>query len=141
VVTEAAPTFVVDPLSLPVIMLSDSATAHYGGTGFVITAALLDSQDVGTDGWKSCAKLTRAQFGIADGTPAQFLSQNDKFCAEDPDGFVLKVLIAAPEQTAFLPIEFNGEKLEVLSVTTVTAGTPLRITTPPTDPVVADGAK
>lgn len=130
-----SPPFVVDPSSPAVLALSDKAEALFADKAFIVTAVLLNSEDRGKDGWRSCAQLMPAQFGLTDATPSTFLTENDKTCAEDPDGFVKKVFVAAPEQMAFLPFEMNGEKLEVMSVTTVTPGAPS------SEPVVADGIK
>ncbi|MFA5946411.1 MAG: hypothetical protein WC813_00100 [Patescibacteria group bacterium] len=141
VAEETVPTFTVDPSTPAVLALFGQATQYFGDKSFVITAVLLNSEDAGKDGWKSCAKLVPAQFGLTNATPSVFLTENDKTCEEDPDGFVKKVFVAAPEQMAFLPFEMNGEKLEVLSVTTVVPSAPAVNTPPSTEPAVADGTK
>lgn len=136
----ATPTFVVDPSSPAAIKLSDEAKTVFGEQGFVITVAVFDSADAGTDGWRSCAKLTPAQFGIPDAMPHLFLTEKDKTCAEDPEGFVTKVMAAGLTEGAFLPPEFQGEKMAITSTGTLAMNTP-PATEAVTSEATADGAK
>jgi hypothetical protein len=142
VVPEPAPAPEVANLTPPsVSKLSEDARMVFGDQGFTITVAVFDTADAGTDGWRSCAKLTTAQFGIPDAMPHVFLTQNDKSCLDDPEGFVTKVLAADVARSTFQEPMVGTEKMAATSITVFPFAPLPAPADPASEPVTADAAK
>ena len=93
------------------------AIVRYPGEDFIVITVRTVSKDLGTDNWRSCAKLTPAQFGLPSDTIAFFFDQSDRSCTKNPAGLVMSAVFAGPPgmQDSLVEPTYKSERVPLLT--------------------------